>query len=76
MIRQRVLGLALGNEDLNGHEQLRTDPLMAAACENPDLLGQIHRQEQDRGKALAGKSTLNRLAPAVCGSSKSPRWWW
>jgi hypothetical protein len=33
MIRQRVLGLALGYEDLNNHEQLRTDPLLAAACE-------------------------------------------
>jgi hypothetical protein len=61
MIRQRVLGLALGYEDLNDHEQLRTDPLLAAACENPDPLGQTRRHEQDRGKALAGKSTLNRL---------------
>jgi len=61
MIRQRVLGLALGYEDLNDHEQLRTDPLLAAACENPDLLGETRRHEQDRGKALAGKSTLNRL---------------
>ena len=61
MIRQRVLGLALGYEDLNDHEQLRTDPLLAAACENPDLLGETRRHGQDRGKALAGKSTLNRL---------------
>lgn len=61
MIRQRVLGLALGYEDLNDHEQLRTDPLLAVACENPDLLGETRRHEQDRGKALAGKSTLNRL---------------
>lgn len=61
MIRQRVLGLALGYEDLNDHEHLRTDPLLAAACENPDLLGETRRHEQDRGKALAGKSTLNRL---------------
>ncbi len=28
---------------------------------NPDLLGETRRHEQDRGKALAGKSTLNRL---------------
>jgi hypothetical protein len=61
MIRQRVLGLALGYEDLNDHDQLRTDPLLAAACGNPDLLGESRRQEQDHGKALAGKSTLNRL---------------
>lgn len=61
MIRQRVLGLALGYEDLNDHEQLRTDPLLAAACDNPDLLGENRRHQQDLGKALAGKSTLNRL---------------
>ena len=61
MIRQRVLGLALGYEDLNDHDQLRTDPLLAAACGNPDLLGETRRHQQDKGKALAGKSTLNRL---------------
>jgi hypothetical protein len=61
MIRQRVLGLALGYEDLNDHDQLRTDPLLAAACGNPDLLGEGRRHQQDQGKALAGKSTLNRL---------------
>lgn len=61
MIRQRLLGLALGYEDLNDHEQLRTVPWLAAACENPDLLGQNRRHERDLGKALAGKSTLNRL---------------
>lgn len=61
MVRQRLLGLALGYEDLNDHDQLRTDPLLAAACGNPDLLGETRRHPQDQGKALAGKSTLNRL---------------
>lgn len=61
MIRQRLPGLAPGYEDLNDHDDLRADPLLAAACENPDLLGGTRRHEQDKGKALAGKSTLNRL---------------
>ena len=61
MIRQRLLGLALGYEDLNDHDELRRDPLLAAACGNPDLLGETRRQQQDKGKSLAGKSTLNRL---------------
>lgn len=61
MVRQRVLGLALGYEDLNDHDRLRTDPLLAAACGNPDLLGEDRRHETDKGKPLAGKSTLNRL---------------
>jgi hypothetical protein len=29
MVAQRVYGLALGYEDLNDHEELRNDPLLA-----------------------------------------------
>jgi hypothetical protein len=50
MLSQRIHGLALGYEDLNDHEQLRHDPLMAV------LSGK--RKPED---PLAGKSTLNRL---------------
>src|SRR5664280_349327 len=51
LVRQRVYGLALGYEDLNDHDQLRKDPLLAVLVEksNPG---------QD---VLAGKSSLNRL---------------
>ncbi len=51
MIRQRVYGLALGYEDLNDHEQLRQDPLLALLAGKQEV-GQ---------EPLAGKSTLNRL---------------
>ncbi|HEX6903337.1 MAG TPA: IS1380 family transposase [Thermoanaerobaculia bacterium] len=61
LVRQRVLGLALGYEDLNDHDELRTDPLLASVVGKADPTGQDRRQEQDRGKPLAGKSTLNRL---------------
>ncbi len=37
------------------------DPLLAAMCGREDVLGLERHQEQDKGKALAGKSTLNRL---------------
>jgi hypothetical protein len=50
MVAQRIYGLALGYEDLNDHEQLRTDPLLA-------LLSGRRRLDVP----LAGKSTLNRL---------------
>jgi hypothetical protein len=50
MLGQRIYGLALGYEDVNDHEQLRQDPLFGV------LVG---RGEVER--ALAGKSTLNRL---------------
>jgi len=50
MLAQRIFGLALGYEDLNDHQQLRNDPLMAL------LSGKRELEEP-----LAGKSTLNRL---------------
>ena len=50
MLSQRIYGLALGYEDLNDHEQLRTDPLFG-------LLSGKRKLEDP----LAGKSTLNRL---------------
>ena len=61
LVAQRVYGLALGYEDLNDHEELRHDPLLAVLVEKADLTGQRRKQKRDQGKALAGKSTLNRL---------------
>ena len=59
LVAQRLLGLALGYEDLNDHELLRLDPLLAVACQKRDPQG-LDRLHQ-RGIALAGASTLNRL---------------
>ena len=39
----------------------RTDPMLAVAVEKADPLGENRRQAGDRGKALAGKCTLNRF---------------
>jgi hypothetical protein len=61
LLRQRVYGIALGYEDLNDHDTLRADPLLAALCGKRDPTGQDRLREKDRGHALAGKSTLNRL---------------
>ena len=60
LLKQRVFGLCLGYEDLNDHEQLRYDPLLAVLVGKKDPLGH-DRPGRDKGKALAGKSTLNRL---------------
>lgn len=70
LIRQRTYGLSLGYEDLNDHDRLRTDPLLASLCGKADPLGQDREREQDKGKPLAGKSTLNRLelTPADAGA--------
>jgi hypothetical protein len=61
LISQRVYGICLGYEDLNDHDELRRDPLLAVLSGKSDPTGQERRRKQDRGKALAGKSTLNRL---------------
>ncbi len=61
LIRQRVVGLALGYEDLSDHDELRDDALVALAAGQADLVGARRRRPRDRGHALAGKSTLNRL---------------
>ena len=53
--------LAQGYEDLNDHEALRDDTLLALAVGKGDLTGAARRRQRDRGHALACKSTLNRL---------------
>jgi len=54
LVRQRVYGIGLGYEDLNDHDELRHDPLMAV------LAGKLKAQRKDCAP-VAGKSTLNRL---------------
>ena len=54
LVMQRVVGIALGYEDLTDHDQLRHDPVMAV------LAGKLAARRSDCA-ALAGKSTLNRL---------------
>lgn len=66
LVAQRLYGLALGYEDLNDHDQLRSDPLMGVLMGKAEPKGTDRRRKQDQGKAGAGKSTLNRveLTPA------------
>jgi hypothetical protein len=54
LVGQRVFGIALGYEDLNDHDQLRHDPIMAV------LAGKLEAHREDCAP-VAGKSTLNRL---------------
>jgi hypothetical protein len=54
LIGQRVFGIALGYEDLNDHDELRHDPLMAV------LAGKLEARREDCAPT-AGKSTLNRF---------------
>jgi hypothetical protein len=54
LVGQRVFGIALGYEDLNDHDDLRHDPMMAV------LAGKLKAARSDCAP-VAGKSTLNRL---------------
>lgn len=61
MLAQRIYGLGLGYEDVNDHDELRLDPLLAVACNKRDPLGEDRFNPAHRGIALAGSSTLHRL---------------
>ena len=67
LLSQRIFGIALGYEDLNDHEQLRYDPLMAVLAGKND-------PSPDEGFALAGKSTLNRLELTPVGANEESRY--
>jgi len=54
LVGQRIVGLALGYEDLNDHDALRHDPVMAI------LAGKLETRRPGCAP-VAGKSTLNRL---------------
>jgi Transposase DDE domain group 1 len=63
LVLQRVAGIALGYEDLNDHDDLRHDPVLAVLARSDCA-------------PLAGKSTLNRLELSrpgqACGEARCP----
>jgi hypothetical protein len=74
LIGQRVYAMALGYEDLNDHDRLRHDVVMGVLCEKLDPTGGNRVREQDQGKAIAGKSTLNRLELTPEGANEKSRY--
>jgi hypothetical protein len=66
LVMQRVVGIALGYEDLNDHDELRHDPVLAT------LAGKLEARRRD-GAPLAGKSTLNRLELGRDGPTRYAR---
>jgi hypothetical protein len=74
LIAQRTVGLCLGYEDTNDHDELRRDPLLATVCGKLDPTGSKRKHTRDRGNALAGKSTLNRLETYGVGKQESQRY--
>lgn len=74
LVSQRVLGQVQGYEDLNDHDTLRDDPLLALASGKRDLVGAERVRRRDRGHALAGKSTLNRWERTPAEASAASRY--
>lgn len=69
LVSQRVLGLALGYEDLNDHLTIRLDPLLAAVVGKSEPKGQGARRH-----ALAGPATLSRLENSHPGLAANDRY--
>jgi hypothetical protein len=74
LVSQRVLAQVQGYEDLNDHDTLRDDPLLALASGKRDLVGAERVRRRDRGHALAGKSTLNRLERTPAEATAAARY--
>jgi len=74
LLAQRIFALALGYEDLNDHDQLRNDPLLAVMVGKKDPVGKDRVRKRDKGKPLAGKSTLNRLELTPVRANKRSRY--
>ncbi len=61
LLRQRIVGIALGDDDLDDHERWRLDSLLPLLCGQSDLSSEKRKRSRDQGVALGGASTLNRM---------------
>jgi hypothetical protein len=74
LVAQRVYALCCGYEDLNDHDSLRDDVLLAVAVGKRDPTGEQRELHRDRGHALAGKSTLNRVELTAADATAEARY--
>jgi len=74
LLRQRIFALGLGYEDLNDHDELSKDPLLATVVGKAEPTGKQRRSRRDRDRPLAGKSTLNRLELTAPDASAANRY--
>src|SRR5262249_56680334 len=70
----RAAGGAWGSEALSAHDGRRRAPLRAPLVGKADPTGADRLRPRDRGKALAGKSTLNRLELTPPDASAASRY--
>src|SRR5215467_13773590 len=74
LLAQKAYAICLGYEDLNDHDQLRADLGLGVMVGKTDPKGEYRIESRNRGKALAGKSTLNRLELTKADASAAERY--
>ena len=74
LVRQRIYALALGYEDVNDHELLSRDPLLATAIGKKDPQGQNRRSSKHQGIAVASASTLSRIDRTAADANSKNRY--
>src|SRR3989442_10564563 len=60
LVGQRVYGLALGYEDLNDHDELRRDPLLATLVGEGGPTGAPRPRARGGGEGVGGEGAVNR----------------
>ena len=74
LVAQRIYALALGYEDLNDHDELCRDSLLAMLVGKSDIVGETRARARDKGYPLASSSTLNRLELSDPETARSNRY--
>ena len=74
LLAQKAYALCLGYENLNDHDQLRADLALGVMVGKADPKREHRHETKNRGKALAGKSTLNRLELTKADASAAERY--
>ena len=72
ILAQRIFALCMGYEDLNDHNRLRDDSVVALAARQ-DVTGAEQARIRDKSHPLAGASTLNRFELGVAESTATDR---
>ena len=73
LVAQRVYGLALGYEDLNDHDQLRCDPLLALLSGKQDLAGAQRRRPLAQPPGVDPGRRFRRVQPLQKDRSRADR---
>ena len=71
LVGQRVYSLALGYEDLNDHDELRADPLLATLVGRVDPTGGDREKKRDEGAARRQEHAESSGADPEVGTART-----